>query len=95
VREALGLLQRCNEEDAAQLREAVAQRSGPGVVRACHRILGSCKLVGALALADACSSVQDAARAQHWPAVAERMQDFELQCARLAQSVEALSSKIT
>ena len=92
VRQALALFLRCNEDDAAMLRKAVAQRSAPDVLRACHRVLGSCKLVGALALAAVCVSMQDAVRDDQWDAIDVRMQAFDAECVRLRASIEALPS---
>jgi two-component system sensor histidine kinase EvgS len=91
VRENLLAFRRVNDQDAVQLRQAVAQDDLERVVHASHRMLGSSGIVGAHDLAGACRSVNHAGRAGDSETVAEGMQALEREVQRLNAYIDSLA----
>jgi HPt (histidine-containing phosphotransfer) domain-containing protein len=91
VRESLLVFRRVNDQDAVQLRQAVAQDDLERVVRATHRMLGSSGIVGAHGLASACRNINDASRAGDSETVAEGMQALEREVQRLNAYIDSLA----
>jgi CheY-like chemotaxis protein/HPt (histidine-containing phosphotransfer) domain-containing protein len=60
---------RVNDEDAAMFKQAVLDKNMPQVTRASHRIKGATRMVGAMALAGVCDTVERASRANDWDSV--------------------------
>jgi PAS domain S-box-containing protein len=75
--EVLAAFRRTCEEDSAALQQAVAARDAEEARRCAHRIGGASSMVGALGLAAACASVEQACRAADWEALPGAMQAFE------------------
>jgi CheY-like chemotaxis protein/HPt (histidine-containing phosphotransfer) domain-containing protein len=90
VRESLLEFRRINDQDAAQLRQAVAQDDLERVMHATHRMLGSSGIVGAHELAGACRNINHASRAGDSETVAEGMQALESEVQRLNAYIDSL-----
>lgn len=91
VRENLLTFRRVNDQDAVQLRQAVAQDDLERVVHATHRMLGSSGIVGAHDLASACRNINHASRAGDSETVAEGMQTLEREVQRLNAYIDSLA----
>jgi PAS domain S-box-containing protein len=91
VRESLLVFRRVNDQDAVQLRQAVAQDDLERVVHATHRMLGSSGIVGAHHLAGACRNVNHASRAGDSETVAEGMQALEREVQRVNAYIDSLA----
>lgn len=92
TRENLLLFRRVNDQDAEQLRRAVAQDDLERVSHAAHRMLGSSSMVRAEALARACQRVNHASRAGDSETVAEGMQALEGELQRLNTYIDSLAN---
>jgi two-component system, NarL family, sensor histidine kinase EvgS len=90
VRESLLEFRRTNEQDAVQLRQAVAQDDLERVAHATHRMLGSGSIVGAQDLARTCRHINHAGRAGDSETVAEGMQALEHEVQRLNAYIDSL-----
>ncbi len=90
VRENLLEFRRTNDQDAVQLRQAVAQDDLARVAHATHRMLGSSGIVGAQDLARACRYINHASRAGDSETVAEGMQALEREVQRLNAYIDSL-----
>jgi HPt (histidine-containing phosphotransfer) domain-containing protein len=75
--EVLAAFRRTCYEDSAGLKQAVAARDAEEARRFAHRIGGASSMVGALGLAAACASVEQACRAADWEALPGAMHAFE------------------
>jgi signal transduction histidine kinase/CheY-like chemotaxis protein len=81
---------RVNDEDAALLKQAVTQSDIPQVARASHRIKGSSKMIGALALAGVCERIEHASRANDWTTIEASMGAFHREWTRLNAYFDSL-----
>jgi two-component system, NarL family, sensor histidine kinase EvgS len=90
VRENLLEFRRTNDQDAVQLRQAVAQDDLARVEHATHRMLGSSGIVGAQDLASACRYINHASRAGDRETVAEGMRALEHEVQRLNAYIDSL-----
>ncbi|MDM0033716.1 response regulator [Variovorax sp. J22P271] len=84
VEEVLATFRRTCEDDAAELRQAVAADDAAQATRFAHRMAGAGKMVGALAFAAACEAIDRASRSGEWKAVLAGMPAFEQERMRLA-----------
>jgi CheY-like chemotaxis protein/HPt (histidine-containing phosphotransfer) domain-containing protein len=84
VEEVLATFRRTCEDDAAELRQAVAGDDVAQTTQFAHRMAGAGKMVGALAFAAACETIDRASRAGDWQAVRAGMPAFEQERSRLA-----------
>jgi two-component system sensor histidine kinase EvgS len=89
-RDILRDFRRVNEEDAEMLKQGVATSDIAQITRASHRIMGACRVVGALALAGACERIHGASRARDWAAIAASMDAFDLESIRLNAYCDSL-----
>jgi CheY-like chemotaxis protein/HPt (histidine-containing phosphotransfer) domain-containing protein len=90
VRENLLEFRRTNDQDAVQLRQAMAQDDLARVEHATHRMLGSSGIVGAQDLASACRYINHASRAGDRETVAEGMRALEHEVQRLNAYIDSL-----
>lgn len=88
VSEVLAAFRRTCEEDSIGLRQAVAADDVAQVTLCAHRMAGASKMVGALAFAAACESIDRASRTDDWGAVRAGMPVFERERMRLADYFE-------
>jgi len=84
VEEVLATFRQTCEADAAGLRQAVAADDAAQVTQFAHRMAGAGKMVGALAFAAACETIDRASRTGDWNAVLAGMPGFEQERLRLA-----------
>lgn len=84
VGEVLAAFRRTCEDDSAGLRQAVAVDDVAQVTQFAHRMAGASKMVGALAFATVCESLERASRSGDWKAVIAGMPGFEQERMRLA-----------
>ncbi|MBS0451398.1 MAG: response regulator [Proteobacteria bacterium] len=84
VAEILATFQRTCEDDSGALRQAMAADDVAQVTQFAHRMAGAGKMVGALAFAGACETIERASRAGQWTAVRAATPAFEKELARLA-----------
>jgi signal transduction histidine kinase/CheY-like chemotaxis protein/HPt (histidine-containing phosphotransfer) domain-containing protein len=82
-REVFEQFARVSREDAASLAQGFRGRDTARVAEVAHRIKGACRAIGALALADVCSRLEVAARADDWDAVAASQGELQREVARL------------
>ena len=75
-RDILTDFRRTNDEDAATLTRAVAAGDILQVIRSTHRMLGTCRMVGARGIAGVCERIGHASRASDWKAVEASMRAF-------------------
>jgi two-component system, NarL family, sensor histidine kinase EvgS len=92
AREVLVRFHRYNAEDAAAIREAVAQRNLPALQMASHRVRGSSRTVGATDLAVACERMERGAQRGDWTEIEAAMGDFDREVARLAEHIAGLAA---
>lgn len=90
VRENLLEFRRTNDQDAVQLRQAVAQDDLARVTHATHRMLGASGIVGAQDLARACRYINHASRAGDSETVAAGMQALEHEVQRMNAYIDSL-----
>jgi CheY-like chemotaxis protein len=88
VSEVLAAFRRTCEDDSIGLRQAVAADDVAQVTLCAHRMAGASKMVGALAFAAACESIDRASRTDDWGAVHAGMPVFERERMRLADYFE-------
>ncbi|HSW19776.1 MAG TPA: response regulator [Ramlibacter sp.] len=88
VGEVLAAFRRTCEADSAALTQAVAADNVAQVTQFAHRMAGASKMVGALAFAAACESVERASRVGDWNAVLAGMSAFEPERLRLVAYFE-------
>jgi CheY-like chemotaxis protein/HPt (histidine-containing phosphotransfer) domain-containing protein len=84
VEEVLATFRQTCEDDAAELRQAVAADDVAQTTLFAHRMAGAGKMVGALAFAAACETIDRASRTGDWKAVLAGMPAFEQERLRLA-----------
>ena len=75
-RDILTDFRRTNDEDAATLTRAVAAGDILQVIRSTHRMLGTCRMIGAQGIAGVCERIGHASRASDWKAVEASMGAF-------------------
>ncbi len=92
VAEVLAAFRRTCEDDSAGLRQAVAVDDVAQVTQFAHRMAGASKMVGALAFAAACETIERASRTGDWKAVLAGMSAFEQERMRLAAYLATPSS---
>ena len=68
-RQLVALFRRLNDEDIDTLQRAVSEGDVPGAVITSHRISGAGRMIGAIALADACDRLEAAGRANDFSAL--------------------------
>ncbi|MDM0066369.1 response regulator [Variovorax sp. J31P207] len=83
VEEVLATFRRTCEDDSAGLRQAVAADDAAQATQFAHRMAGAGKMVGALAFAAACETIDRASRNGDWKAVLAGMPAFEQEQNRL------------
>ena len=88
VGEVLAAFRRTCEDDSGGLRQAVATDDVAQVTQFAHRMAGASKMVGALAFAAACETIERASRNGDWKAVLAGMPGFEQERVRLAAYFE-------
>ena len=81
---------RVNDEDVALLIQAVALNDVPKVTHASHRIKGASRMVGALELAGVSERIEQASRANHWPAIEASMAALQVEWTRLNSHIDTL-----
>ena len=86
--EVLAAFRRTCEDDSAGLKQAVAADDVAQVTLFAHRMAGASKMVGALAFAAACETIERASRVGDWKAVLAGMSAFEQERMRLAAYFE-------
>ena len=79
----LAALRTTNEQDAEQLKQAVAAQDLNAVIHAAHRLLGAGKMLGAKAFTAACQDLEEGGRAGDWSAVGRALPEFDTQWLRL------------
>ena len=84
VGEVLAAFRQTCEADSAGLRQAMATDDVAQVTQCSHRMAGAGKMVGALAFAAACETIDRASRTGDWQAVLAGMSAFEQERMRLA-----------
>lgn len=84
---------RANDEDAAMFQRAVADGDIGQVTHAAHRIKGASRTVGAMSLASVCESLEHAARANDWGAIAAHMATFHRELERVDAYFDALEAR--
>lgn len=89
-REILHFFRSSSRQDALALQDALAARDLPELTRAAHRLLGACRMVGALDLGAECERISQAGRRQDWAGVLAALQPFEAQLRRLDEFVDHL-----
>ena len=89
-REVFAEFLRVNREDVAALQRAFEGRDLALVTQAAHRIKGATKTIGALDLAQVCSRIEMAARANDWATIAAHQDAFQREAERLNAYLEAL-----
>ena len=89
-REIIRNFHRFNGDDAALLARAVEALDIGLVAHACHRMKGSSRTVGAMALASVCDRMESAARAGRWKDVRSDLANFQREIERLDQYVETI-----
>ncbi|MGL5630757.1 MAG: ATP-binding protein [Azovibrio sp.] len=82
-REILSLFRRVNDEDAAMLKQAVADIDILKVGDAAHRIKGASMMIGAMGLAKACEHIERASRDNDWSVIETGMDAFNEEWMRL------------
>ncbi len=87
----LSEFQRVNERDMQALEQVLANRDSGQLGQCAHRIKGACKIIGALALAEACVGVEQASRADDWAAIDASMLRLCLELHRLSQHLQQTS----
>jgi signal transduction histidine kinase/CheY-like chemotaxis protein/HPt (histidine-containing phosphotransfer) domain-containing protein len=90
ARSILADFRRVNDEDAGMLKLAVAAGDIAQIKRTIHRIKGASRLVGALALAGVCESIEDAVRGNDLTMIEIGMGLFDLEWVRLNAHLDAL-----
>ncbi|MDN8615014.1 response regulator [Variovorax ginsengisoli] len=85
VEEVLATFRRTCEDDSAGLRQAVAADDAAQATQFSHRMAGAGKMVGALAFAAACETIDRASRNGDWKAVLAGMPAFEQEQTRLVE----------
>jgi CheY-like chemotaxis protein/HPt (histidine-containing phosphotransfer) domain-containing protein len=88
VGEVLATFRQSCEDDSAGLQQAVADDDVARVTQFAHRMAGAGKMVGALAFAAACDSIDRAGRAGDWQAIRTGMSAFEQERLLLAAYLE-------
>lgn len=83
VAEVLAAFRRTCEDDSTALRQAVAAGDAAQVMQFAHRMAGAGKMVGALAFASECESIERASRAGQWKNILAATTAFEQELARL------------
>ena len=83
VEEVLATFRRTCEDDSAGLRQAVAADDAAQATQFSHRMAGAGKMVGALAFAAACETIDRASRNGDWKTVLAGMPAFEQEQTRL------------
>lgn len=86
-RRMLGEFLRVNDADLALLQEAVQGGEHGKVQRLAHRIKGAAQTLGALGLADACRSLDEAARAHPPGSMDAGLKELCGQSARLSEVI--------
>ncbi|MGI8895821.1 MAG: MASE3 domain-containing protein [Casimicrobiaceae bacterium] len=92
-RDILIEVRRANEQDAALLRAALADRDFGNVTRAMHRMRGASMMVGAVELATLCERIECAGRANDWTAVESNLEAFQKEWRRMHTYLEALENE--
>ena len=86
----LAEFRRANDQDAADLRQAVARRDLAEVTRASHRMIGASRMVGARGFPNTCGRINHASRAGDWATVTAAMPVFEQEWVRLNAYIESI-----
>jgi HPt (histidine-containing phosphotransfer) domain-containing protein len=89
-RELLLHFESCNDEDTDVLRRAIAQSNLLEVRHVAHRMKGAGRMIGAVALADACERIERAARADDAHGVASSVPSLDHELERLRQYLKTL-----
>jgi CheY-like chemotaxis protein/HPt (histidine-containing phosphotransfer) domain-containing protein len=89
VHEVLATFRRCNQEDAARLRDAAGMGDVAQVKAMSHRMAGAAGMVGASDLASSCRRVEQAAEAGDSQEIHAGLAVFAREWARVAQYCEA------
>jgi signal transduction histidine kinase/HPt (histidine-containing phosphotransfer) domain-containing protein/ActR/RegA family two-component response regulator len=79
-----------NDDDAAMLKQAVAESNISKVARAAHRIKGASGMVGAMSLAEVCGRIERASRRNDATAIEESMEMFQQEWTRLNAYFDSL-----
>ncbi|MFI4986715.1 MAG: ATP-binding protein [Alphaproteobacteria bacterium] len=89
-RDILSDFRGANVADAAMLKAAIDSRDAAQLTRACHRVKGASRMVGALSLAEVCDKLERAGHANDWDAVAAQRAALLHELERLNDYLERL-----
>lgn len=89
LKDVLAIFGRTTNEDAVNLRQAVASGDMAQVTHFAHRMLGAARMVGALDFAAACEPIDHASRRGDWKTVFTAIEAFESEWQRLAAYIRA------
>lgn len=86
----LAEFRRANDQDAADLRQAVAKSDLAQVARATHRMIGASRMIGARGFANTCERINHASSAGDWTTAMAAMPVFEQEWVRLNAYIESI-----
>jgi HPt (histidine-containing phosphotransfer) domain-containing protein len=79
----LGAFRKSNDADAAALEDAIGRHDIVAVARVSHRLVGAGRIAGAIALANICEAIEQAALAGNWGGVATNCDECYREFARI------------
>ncbi|MBI3714773.1 MAG: PAS domain S-box protein [Betaproteobacteria bacterium] len=89
LHELIGIFRNVNDQDAIDLRAAVAERSNAKTKSAAHRIKGAARMLGAFALAGLAERIEKTSADAAWDSIAAAMPEFETELTRVNDFLES------